>query len=87
MSDFFSSYFGLQGYVIGILFVGIFICGGVCLILRPLILWYFKLYSIVDELKTNNELLREIHDELIKMNSQTHPAEQPKEDYSRYMPK
>ena len=78
-----SGYFGLLGIVL----VCAFICGGVYLILRPLILWYFKIYSIVDELKMNNELLREIHDELIKMNSQTHPAEQPKEDYSRYMPK
>lgn len=58
------------------------------LMLRPLVLWYFKIYTIVSELRENNELLREIRDELRKKNVQNSTSpQQPKEDYSRYMPR
>ena len=62
--------------------------GGVYLLLRPLVLWYFKIYTVVSELKENNALLREIRDELRKKNIQT-PAsfKQPEKDYSKYMPR
>ena len=56
--------------------------------LRPLVLWYFKIYTVVSELQENNALLREIRDELKKKNMQTpSTTQQPKEDYSKYMPK
>ena len=63
-------------------------CVCIYLLLRPLFLWYFKIYSIVSELKENNALLREILDELRNKDIQT-PAstKQPKEDYSKYMPR
>ena len=61
--------------------------GGIYLILRPLVLWYFKIYSIETELKENNALLRGILDELSKNNIQTPSSNQPKEDYSKYMPR
>ena len=67
--------------------IGVF-CVGIYLLLRPLFLWYFKIYSIESELKENNALLREILDELRNKDIQT-PAstKQPKEDYSKYMPR
>ncbi len=70
-----------------IVLIGVF-CVGIYLLLRPLFLWYFKIYSIVSELKENNALLREILDELRNKDIQT-PAstKQPKEDYSKYMPR
>jgi hypothetical protein len=62
--------------------------GGIYLLLRPLVLWYFKIYTIESELKINNALLREIRDELRKKNIQTPTStQQPKEDYSKYMPR
>ncbi len=61
---------------------------GIYLVLRPLVLWYFKIYTVVSELQENNALLREIRDELKKKNMQTlSTTQQPKEDYSKYMPK
>ena len=61
---------------------------GIYLVLRPLVLWYFKIYTVVSELQENNALLREIRDELKKKNMQTlSTPQQPKEDYSKYMPK
>ena len=61
---------------------------GIYLLLRPLVLWYFKIYTVVSELQENNALLREIRDELKKKNMQTSSTtQQPKEDYSKYMPK
>lgn len=61
---------------------------GIYLVLRPLVLWYFKIYIVVSELQENNALLREIRDELKKKNMQTSSTtQQPKEDYSKYMPK
>ena len=85
MSDLISGYLFLSLAVV-VLFV--IVSGGVYLILRPLVLWYFKIYSIESELKENNALLREILDELRNKNIQT-PAstQQPKEDYSKYMPR
>ena len=85
MSDLISGYLFLSlAVVVLIVIVG----GGVYLILRPLVLWYFKIYSIESELKENNALLREILDELRNKDIQT-PAstQQPKEDYSKYMPR
>lgn len=55
-------------------------------ILRPLFLWYCKIYAIMSELQENNRLLREILDELKIKNIQTPSSQQPKEDYSKYMP-
>lgn len=67
--------------------IGVF-CLGIHLLLRPLVLWYFKIYTIESELKINNALLREIRDELRKKNIQTPTStQQPKEDYSKYMPR
>ncbi len=65
----------------------VIVCGGIYLILRPLILWYFKIYSIESELKENNALLRGILEELAKKNIQIPSSNHPKEDYSRYMPR
>ena len=85
MSDLISGYL-FYSLVIVVLIV--IVGGGVYLILRPLVLWYFKIYSIESELKENNALLREILDELRNKDIQT-PAstQQPKEDYSKYMPR
>lgn len=92
----------LQSYMLVIVVASIIICGGVLLILRPLYLWYFKIYSIESALKKNNDLLREIRDELREQNilhsssrhsnaqqsvpNQSEP-EQSKEEYSKYMPR
>ena len=66
----------------------VFFCGGIYLVLRPLVLWYFKIYTVVSELQENNALLREIRDELKKKNMQApSTTQQSKEDYSKYMPK
>lgn len=66
----------------------VFFGGGIYLVLRPLVLWYFKIYTVVSELQENNALLREIRDELKKKNMQAPSmTQQPKEDYSKYMPK
>lgn len=84
MSDLISNYLSFSlVVVVWIVILG----GGVHLILRPLILWYFKIYSIETELKKNNALLRDILDELAKKNVQTPSSYQPKEDYSKYMPR
>ena len=73
------------------LFIAAFIVvigGGIYLLLRPLVLWYFKIYTVVSELKENNALLREMLDELRNKNIQTPASTQrPKEDYSKYMPR
>ena len=99
MSDFISGYLGISLIVVVLL---IFVYGGICLIFRPLVLWYFKVYTIMSALKENNALLREIRDELREQNllhsSSRHsypqqPApkqpelKQPKEEYSKYMPR
>ena len=84
MSDLISGYL-FYSLVIVVLIV--IVGGGIYLILRPLVLWYFKIYSIETELKENNALLRGILDELSKNNIQTPSSNQPKEDYSKYMPR
>ncbi len=84
MQEFISGYLSITIFVVALI---IFIYGGICLILRPLVLWYFKIYTIVDELQMNNALLRKILDELMKRNTQIPSSNHPKEDYSRYMPK
>lgn len=80
----------ISGYLIYLLVVVvafIIIYGGMYLILRPLVLWYFKIYTIESELKENNALLRDILDELRERNINAPSSHQPKEDYSRYMPR
>ena len=84
MSDLISGYLF---YSLAEVVLIVIVCGGIYLILRPLVLWYFKIYSIETELKENNALLRGILDELSKNNSQTPSSHQPKEDYSKYMPR
>ena len=88
MSDLISDLF--SGYLIYLLFVVtafIIIYGGMYLILRPLVLWYFKINTLVSELRENNALLREILDELSNRNTPTPYSHQSKEDYSKYMPR
>ena len=63
------------------------ISGGFLLILRPLVLWYYKIYRLVSELQENNALLREIRDEMKKKNVQMPTQQKQSEDYSKYMPK
>lgn len=84
MSDLISGYLFYSLAVVALIAI---VCGGIYLILRPLVLWYFKIYSIETELKENNALLRGILEELTKKNIQTPSSPQPKEDYSKYMPK
>jgi hypothetical protein len=84
MSDLFTGEFAYLLVLVGFI---IFVVFGIYLILRPLFLWYFKIYAILSELQENNALLRGILDELTKKNNQTPSSQQPKEDYSRFMPK
>ena len=80
----------ISGYLIyslAVVAIIVIFGGGIFLILRPFVLWYYKIYTIVDELQMNNALLRGILDELTKRNTQTQSSRQPQEDYSRYMPK
>lgn len=75
-------------YVLVVVALIVVLGGGIYLVLRPLVLWYFKINKIESELQKNNALLREIRDELKKKNMQTpSTTQQPKEDYSRYMPR
>ena len=78
---------GYLTYSLAVVAVIVIFGGGIFLILRSFVLWYYKIYTIVDELQMNNALLREILDELMKRNTQTQSSQQPQEDYSRYMPK
>ena len=80
-------FFGYLGYSLGVVILIIIVGGGVYLLLRPLVLWYFKIYTIESELQENNEILRDILDEVKKNNSQTQSSQKPQEDYSRYMPR
>lgn len=84
MADFISSYVTVLLFAITmfILFGGV-----IYLIMRPLVLWYFKIYTIVSELQENNALLRGILEELTNRNVLTPSSHQPKEDHSKYMPK
>ena len=84
MSDLISGYLFYSLAVVALIVI---VGGGIYLILRPLVLWYFKIYSIESELQENNALLRGILDELAKKNVQTLSSNQPKEDYSKYMPR
>lgn len=78
---------GYLFYSLAVVALIVIVGGGIYLILRPLVLWYFKIYSIETELKENNALLRGILDELAKKNVQTPSSNQSKEDYSKYMPR
>lgn len=85
MTELVSNYLTFVLVVVAIIVVG---GGGIYLVLRPLVLWYFKIYTVVSGLQENNALLREIRDELKKKNMQAPSmTQQPKEDYSKYMPK
>ena len=84
MLEFISAYLGISLVVVILLVI---IYGAFWLILRPLVLWYFKIYTIVSEMQENNALLREIRDELMKRNIQKPSSPQPKEDHSKYMPR
>lgn len=84
MLDFISNYFI---YSLVIIAIFVLFSGGIYLILRPLVLWYFKIYTIESELLMNNALLKAILDELRKRDAPTQSSQQPQEDYSRYMPK
>ena len=85
MANLISNYLTFSLFIVVLIVV---LGGGIYLLLRPLVLWYFKIYTVVSELKENNALLREILDELRNKDIQT-PAstQQPKEDYSKYMPR
>jgi hypothetical protein len=85
MAELISNYLYFSLFIV----VLIVVFGGVVyLLLRPLVLWYFKIYTVVSELKENNALLREMLDELRNKNIQTPASTQrPKEDYSKYMPR
>lgn len=88
MAEFASGYLTYVTYGLVLLAFGLVLYGVFYLVLRPLVLWYFKIYTIVSELQENNALLREIRDELRKRNMQAPiSTRQPKEDYSKYMPK
>lgn len=78
---------GYLFYSLAVVVLIVIVGGGIYLILRPLVLWYFKIYSIETELKENNALLRGILDELSKKNSQTPSSHQSEKDYSKYMPR
>ena len=85
MTELISGYLTYVLVVVAIIVVG---GGGIYLVLRPLLLWYFKIYTVVSELQENNALLREILDELRNKNIQASSTrQQPKEDYSKYMPR
>ena len=85
MTEFVSNQLFL-GLIFAALVVGL--GGGIYLVMRPLVLWYFKIYTVVSELQENNALLREILDELRNKNIQASSTrQQPKEDYSKYMPR
>ena len=85
MTDLVSGYLT---YVLAVVALIVVLGGGIYLVLRPLVLWYFKIYTVVSELQENNALLREIRDELKKKNMQAPTSTQPpKEDYSKYMPR
>ncbi|MBQ8050977.1 MAG: hypothetical protein IJ197_05315 [Bacteroidaceae bacterium] len=74
-------------YSLAVVALIVIVGGGIYLILRPLVLWYFKIYSIETELKENNALLRGILEELSENNSQIPSSHQLKGDYSKYMPR
>ena len=84
MAEFFGAWLG-----IGIFFIIFFVVflGAFLLLIRPITLWYFKIYSIVSELKENNALLRDLIDEVKKKQVQSPSLQQKSEDYSKYMPK
>ena len=85
MANLISNYLTFSLFIVVLIVV---LGGGIYLLLRPLVLWYFKIYTIVSELEENNALLREIRDELRRKDIRV-PAstQQPKEDYSKYMPR
>ena len=79
---------GYLPYVLVVVALVIVLNVGVFLVTRHLVLWYFKIHTVVSELQENNALLREILDELRNKNIQASSTrQQPKEDYSKYMPK
>jgi len=84
MAEILGTYSAFSLFVVVLILV---IYGGIWLILRPLVLWYFKIYTLVSELKENNALLKEILDELMRRNNQAPSSQRSQEDYSKYMPR
>lgn len=56
------------------------------LMVRPIILWYFKINTLISTMAESNSLLREIRDEL-KNGHQPYSSHTSQNDYSEYMPK
>jgi len=93
--DLFSSF--LTGQGIGLVLflfyalIFIFLGGGLFfLLIRPIVLWYFKVKSIDQRLEENNRLQSQILEQLKTLNyrkSIDEEVEEPKKDYSSYMPK
>ena len=75
------------GSIIGFILLSLIAFLVFFLIIRAFVLWYYKIYKIVSELEDNNALLREIRNELKKMNAQTPESSKTEKDYSAYMPK
>lgn len=64
----------------------------VLILLRPLVLWYLKIYSMIDNQKQMNDYLEELvsqNEKLIDILSkqQYNNTETSNRDYERYMPK
>lgn len=57
----------------------------VYLMVRPIILWYFKINTLISTMKENNSLLREIRDGL-KNGHQSYSSSTTQDDYSGDMP-
>ncbi|WP_152439724.1 hypothetical protein [Arcticibacter svalbardensis] len=78
------------GPVIGIL-IGLALCVGLFLVLRSLMLWYWKIDSIVRNQEMTNEILKSISksiEEGNKINKQTlnatpKPADDPRWDFTK----
>ena len=104
--DLFSSFIQGQtaGLIILLIYAILFIfCGFglLFLLIRPIILWYFKVKSIEKKLEENNKIQAQILEQLKILNcyrgddlndswgktKTSTPKEEPQKDYSAYMPK
>lgn len=104
--DLFSSFLAGQGLGLWLFlfyaFLFIFLGGGLFyLLIRPIVLWYFKVKSIEKKLEENNKIQAQILEQLKILNcyrdvdldgswretKTSTPKEEPKKDYSAYMPK
>lgn len=104
--DFFSSFLVGQGIGIWLFLVIVLVYiffgfGLFFLLVRPIVLWYFKVKSIEKKLEENNKIQAKILEQLKILNcyrdvdldsswgetKTSTPKEEPKKDYSAYMPK